>query len=252
MIDIEDGSRVVSNKRRSCLFARCLSALVIALSLVSLLFVKWKQEGHSQWLPFHRDEDKSGDESSQKFNNLQPLSRLDPVKDLGLMDYPRPRDSQPGDALTHENVSGDKMSGPFPTNAWYQNLLMIKNEPSEVHRAYSIPYIVDAIGPIPGLRLHPNHVGASSEVVQLYNVDQYGLTLGAAPDATSSHSADRTHRYHVEKMTNLGVTLQWVRYPGRRIFGLIIVTLILRVHLSEIFSDESQHRQRNALWHDDL
>lgn len=134
------------------------------------------------------------------------------MKDLGLLGYHRPKDSQPREILTHKKAGGDERKGPFPTNAWYQNLLLVEGEPSEVHRTYPIPYIMDTVGPVPGLRLHPNHVLASSEVVQVYSVEQYGLTLGAAPDATRTRSTqEATRQFHVEKATNLGVTLEWVR-----------------------------------------
>jgi hypothetical protein len=167
----------------------------------------------------HEDDRHGGNVSSWAFNR-QPLSLLDPVDDLMLLGFKRPKDSRPKPVLTRASKEEDleeeeeATPGPFPTGAWYQNLLLVDGEPSGIHRTYSIPYIVDVVGPIPGLRLHGNRVGASSEVVQVYNVDEYGLTVGAAKDVTvraKSKDADPTHQYRVKKTTNLGLTLEWVR-----------------------------------------
>jgi hypothetical protein len=138
-----------------------------------------------------------------------PFSTLDPVADLGLPKFHRPATSRPPLPLT----LGQPDARHFPTNSWYQNLLMPRDE---THRAYSIPYVVDCAGPIPGLRVHPNHVDASSFVVQLNVITQYGLTLGATADAgstatSSSTHHDDTHMYKVTHTTPLGVTLEWVR-----------------------------------------
>lgn len=133
----------------------------------------------------------------------EPFSMLDPVKDLGLYSLQRPKDTSPP-----ESIVRDSPQQALPTNAWYQNLLMVKGEPSSVHRAYSQPYIVDVVGPIPGLRAHPNHLDASTTVVQLSFVDAHGLTLGAAPRET--HNESPTMAYSVVSTTALAATLQWV------------------------------------------
>lgn len=138
-----------------------------------------------------------------------PLSMLDPVTDLGLADYDRPKDSRIPSTL---HKLADEGQRAFPTNAWYQNMIMAGDQPSEVHRAYVIPYVVDAAGPIPGLRVHPNHVGSTQDVVQVYVVEEYGLTVGAASDASRNHTdKPLSQRYYVKHATNMGVTLEWVR-----------------------------------------
>lgn len=142
-----------------------------------------------------------------------PFSKLDPVKDLGLHAYDRPKENKPARPLT----KGLKNAKTFPTNAWYQSLLMPEGEPNVLHRANAIPYVVDAAGPMPGLRVHPNHIEASSFVVQLYLIEEYGLTLGAMADASVSKPSDKqakevvSHQYTVTHATPLGVTLEWVR-----------------------------------------
>lgn len=146
-----------------------------------------------------------------------PFSKLHPVDDLGLFDYTRPESSSPSRPVT-EGIQNVKN---YPTNAWYQSLLMPGGEPSVIHRAYAIPYVVDAAGPIPGLRLHPNHIDASSFVVQLYVIEEYGLTLGAATDAAAPVSAKHAKtakklsgQYNVTHLNSLGLTLKWVSDNG--------------------------------------
>jgi hypothetical protein len=142
-----------------------------------------------------------------------PFSILDPVHDLGLYHFSRPDDSSPRSAMMlgrykqemkqkqkqqqmqQDSKEDDENNNDttttyqhyvFPTNAWYQNLLMYENKTSTDHkpgseyRAYTIPYIVDVTGPIPGLRVHANQIGASSNVIQLNIIAEYGLTLGAS------------------------------------------------------------------------
>jgi len=152
---------------------------------------------------------KPGDQSGAKKHGLEgserpPFSTLDPVKDLGLYPLSRPQDSSPPKSLLR-----DTPQQAVPTNMWYQNLLLAKGEPTDVHRAYPMPYVVDSVGPIPGLRAHPNHFDSSTTVVQLSFVASHGLTLGAAV-ADSSQSEPLSKRYSVVSTTALAVTLEWV------------------------------------------
>lgn len=182
--------------------------------------------GSAFW--FYKDNDPTGSPSTWKDSDLipygpskptkngtrTPFSKLHPVTDMGLHDYPRPKTSIPARPIK-EGLLNRKN---YPTNAWYQSLLMPMDEPTEIHRAYAIPYVVDTVGPMPGLRLHPNHIDASSFVIQLYVINEYGLTVGAMVDATSSPAKHRddisppTHQYKVTHATPLGVTLNWVRF----------------------------------------
>jgi hypothetical protein len=145
---------------------------------------------------------------SGKTGERAPYSTLDPVADMGLYALVRPQDSSPPDSvLPHSRHKA------IPTNTWYQNMLMAKGEPTDVHRVYSMPYVVDVAGPIPGLRVHPNHIDASTTVVQLSYVDSYGITLGAAPDRRVPSKALLSKRYSVVSTTSLAVTLQWKALP---------------------------------------
>jgi hypothetical protein len=140
-----------------------------------------------------------------------PFSRLDPVNDLGLMEFSRSVETGPPANLfetTSRNLESKERS-PLPTNAWYQNMLMCRGEPSNVQRAYSIPYMVDVVGQVPGLRVHPNRVLSSDSVLQLSFNEPFGLTLGAAGDVTEA-SDPLSHEYSIVSTTELGLTLKWV------------------------------------------
>ena len=154
-----------------------------------------------------------GSSKQTKNGTRAPFSILHPVTDMGLYDYPRPKTSIPARPIT-EGLLNRKS---YPTNSWYQSLLVPMDEPTDIHRTYAIPYVVDTVGPMPGLRLHPNHIDASTFVIQLYVINEYGLSVGADIDATSSSPSKHgtsdsppTHQYKVTHATHLGVTLNWV------------------------------------------
>ena len=147
--------------------------------------------------------------NSKEQESTLAFSTLDPVSDLGLPKFHRPSTSKPPPPLK----LGQPDARHYPTNAWYQNMLMPFDEPGENHRAYAIPFVVDCAGPVPGLRVHPNHVDASSFVVQVNIIAEYALTLGATVDArkTTGSSLHSTNMYKATHTTPLGVTLEWVR-----------------------------------------
>jgi hypothetical protein len=149
----------------------------------------------------------------------QPMGRFStqhPVRDLGLTEHVRDKSSSPYRVLTHSNEHRQH----YPTNAWYQNMLLVPDEPDLVHRVYSIPYVLDVVGPIPGIRVHPNHIEASTSVIQLSIIEAYGLTVGATKAISQTTSGSKggsdaqedivNHRYVVENTTPLGLTLAWV------------------------------------------
>ena len=129
------------------------------------------------------------------------FSTLHPVDDLGMVDVEHAR-------APPVSVVRSSAAQALPTNAWYQNLIVADGEPNNDNKAYAIPYVVDAIGPIPGLRVQPNHLTAESTVVQLIAVEAHGLTLGAA---SAEGSETPTKGFSVESSNPLGLTMQWVR-----------------------------------------
>ena len=160
--------------------------------------------------PWADNEDDSGeldvveDRTSAAF---EPLSTLDPT--VYFVDIVRPTDSSPSSRLDPLKET----SSAVPTNSWYQNLLLLRDGeiPSMNHQAYTLPYVVDVAGPIPGVRLHMGRVETASEQV-IVSVDQaLALTLGAAVSlSNSSFNSTADNGYSVLSTNELGLTLQWV------------------------------------------
>lgn len=145
--------------------------------------------------------------SDMTYTHPKPFSKLDPVYDLHLYGFDRNADTSPPPYIDRPNADAA-----VPTNEWYQNLLLNHAETTELQRVYAVPYMVDLAGPIPGLQIHPNHIDASSNVIQLSYVIPHGLTLGAAENSKQATSVNTmTNEYSVLQMTPLGITLTWVR-----------------------------------------
>ena len=146
-----------------------------------------------------------------EYTHPKPFSKLDPIYDLHLYGFDRNADTSPP-----RNIYRPNADAAVPTNEWYQNLLMNHAETTELQRVYAVPYMVDLAGPIPGLQIHPNHIDASSNVIQLSYVIPHGLTLGAAEN--SKHATrinSMTNEFSVLQMTPLGITLTWVRFNNK-------------------------------------
>lgn len=163
-----------------------------------------------------------------------PFSDLTPAE-LGFHPYPRPSSSRPGTVFgswrhgpqltttTGTSLSSrlrlglrssDSQGTAMPTNAWYQNLLL--GSVNEGHltpnnRAYTVPYILDFVGPVPGIRVQFPHVLSSDTIVQLSAVERHGLTLGTlndgAVDTVYSVDEDSPPR-------QLGLGLKWTTKAG--------------------------------------
>eukprot|EP00566_Odontella_aurita_P003490 CAMPEP_0113537792 /NCGR_PEP_ID=MMETSP0015_2-20120614/7019_1 /TAXON_ID=2838 /ORGANISM="Odontella" /LENGTH=1557 /DNA_ID=CAMNT_0000437319 /DNA_START=456 /DNA_END=5129 /DNA_ORIENTATION=- /assembly_acc=CAM_ASM_000160 len=168
-----------------------------------------------------------------------PFSTLDPVADLGLLSYTRPSISSPSSVFGTSSAalsssSSSSMSttsnSAKPTNAWYQNFLLLPNdtEPTVHNRAYAVPHVLDAAGPIPGVRVHPPRVIGEKKVVRVDFVERHGLTLGASAEAAKAKATKASgggggggalplppplsKRYEVADgryLTPLGITLKW-------------------------------------------
>jgi len=143
-----------------------------------------------------------------------PISVLDPVAEVGFEQFSRPTGLSPPQCLTDKPylLSTNNRSA-MPTNAWFQNAVMLKenDEPSEMQRVHTIPYIVDMIGPISGIRLNPNYLISSTNVLQLSMIPQHSLTIGSAPtieDIVGKRSS-ASRAYTVQNTTPLGFTLEW-------------------------------------------
>jgi len=148
-----------------------------------------------------------------------PFSNVDPT--TLLPDFPRPADTSPAarlNPLRDNDNSYLRSSGndnkALPTNAWYQNLLLLRDDeqPSNLHRVYAMPYVVGTAGPIPGLRVHIIQKVTTYNTVNINLNEPHALTLGAALDiSNSANTVNSLKGYSVINTTPLGVTLEWVR-----------------------------------------
>mmetsp|Transcript_7930 Transcript_7930/g.23402 ORF Transcript_7930/g.23402 Transcript_7930/m.23402 type:complete len:1211 (+) Transcript_7930:263-3895(+) len=208
-------SKVVIGGRDLSLLSR--GALLLALVLAAIVFGPSSIGG---------DCPDAADDTDDEFGDRFPLSLLDPVRDLDLAEHGRPWNdpSFPAFYYDHDkndaNPSNDPRRKALPTNAWYQNLLQVpqNQEPANLQRVYTGPYLVDVVGTIPGLRVHAPEIDASDMVVQLTFNERFGVVLGGSSDSIVSSSncagtvcdtESHSHRYKVLETTELGITLEW-------------------------------------------
>jgi hypothetical protein len=145
----------------------------------------------------------------------EPLSYKSPA-DLGIPIYnDRPEFSRPGSVFGSVQ-NGSQIGVPLPTNEWYLNLVvglddtpgpnnLYENFAGAENRVYTIPYIVDTVGTIVGIRLHYPNTLSYGTVVQTAFISSHGLTLGTADEGF-------TRRYTVDKETlpnKLGIGIRW-------------------------------------------
>lgn len=162
-----------------------------------------------------------------------PFSTRDPVADLKIYGYDhRPKFSKPGHVFG-PLYKGQKQTGlPLPTNKWYENMVLLPDgqDPSNENNAYTVPYLVNAIGPIPGIKLHATRLLAMNKIVQVTFIDGHGMTLGTAQSCSDKDAIDQIgdigtdRRYVIDykegensegtggvrgPLTPLGLTLKW-------------------------------------------
>ena len=191
----QDDRLVVAMKRQGQPIAIIRTAVILSFTVValSILYILAK-DGASV-----------GPEAD---DYQRPFSTLDPMQDLGLPEF---HHSTKPSFVLNKYMERYSHKRAIPTNAWYQNFLLLNEgaEPSLVHRAYAIPYVVDAAGPIPGLRMFTTHMIPTSNVLQLDVKELLGITMGVAP-STMSASMKWNKVYSVQEMTQLAVSLSWV------------------------------------------
>jgi hypothetical protein len=226
-IDQRINTKITNNKYNVFQRKNALCILLTALALTTA-FLTASFLPPSWWKTNEKNETNVDDDNDN--NNMVPpawdfefpFSHLDPVHDLGLAEHKREPAVSPDWHFLRASLKseGDDRNA-LPTNSWYQNLLMVRDEPSNLQRVYPVPYLVDVVGLIPGIRAHVTHVEANAEVMQLSFNDNFGLVVGATAifNATAASIGvidedDDTfgsHKYKVAATTDLGITLEWVR-----------------------------------------
>eukprot|EP00586_Coscinodiscus_wailesii_P005383 CAMPEP_0172487124 /NCGR_PEP_ID=MMETSP1066-20121228/16032_1 /TAXON_ID=671091 /ORGANISM="Coscinodiscus wailesii, Strain CCMP2513" /LENGTH=1237 /DNA_ID=CAMNT_0013253525 /DNA_START=99 /DNA_END=3809 /DNA_ORIENTATION=- len=156
-------------------------------------------------------------------NIIPPPLSTTPPQTLSLPSLTRTSSSSLPSAYFSSLRSGAAKTGkPLPTNAWYQNLLLGDDAPLPTmnNRAYTIPYIVDFVGPVPGVRVHaPNLDMGGDLVVQMSFVERFGLTVGGVGGGVSAgyslvEDDDVT-------FSPLGLKVQWGGSQKDRTQGMI-------------------------------
>lgn len=246
--------------RRRHAIGMLLGGCALCVSLIMLFLWHPQRErrhsGHEPAVPDYRD-------------YSAPFSHLDPVHDLGLPEHVRAKAVSPDwKYLDASFKSPEDHRNAVPTNAWYQNLLMANGEPSNLQRVYPVPYLVDLVGMIPGLRAHVTHIEANDMVMQLSFNENFGLVLGATKsiqsaadnDASKKRGVDENekwtnHQYKVTSATNLGVTLEWVS----KVFLEDAFWIRTNAYLNSFDLNDTgcvenvvQHCERNAFCHDGI
>jgi len=163
------------------------------------------------------------------YSRPRPFSQKHPVTDLGIQNVARPTQTAPSHQIFRLlESSASESRKPLPTSAWYQNMLQTEGEPTNLNRAYALPYILDVVGPIPGLTLHSSFLVPTSKVIQLSNNPLFGLTLGAKGDVFEDTKTKATRKYSVSSLTELGLTLHWdaMRMSSSLVRGMAYGTMI--------------------------
>jgi hypothetical protein len=154
--------------------------------------------------------------------DADPFSVMDP-HDLGFTYVDRPEISKPGEVFRNLRSSG----APLPTNSWCENFLLGSghNNAAE-NKVFTIPYVLDTAGPIPGVRTHASLVlGTTTSVEQTYEPEN-GLTLGAAEEFEAQHrvSGDKSN-----VAARLAIVLEWEsRHYRTRLTGSKMSSPIVR------------------------
>jgi len=158
----------------------------------------------------------------------RPFSTLSPYdkttnENAKIPPFLRSKYTQPGAAFGPVLSQGAHISGrPVPTSIWYQNLLLGDNldiRPTQYQQVHVLPYVLDFIGPIPGMRVHfPYPTGGDTVVQYTYN-PLHSLTLGKdlsryRGDDFAYHLLDHNGEEDDNSFSNLGFHLEW-RQPNK-------------------------------------
>lgn len=196
--------------KRLQVLSKALILIFITLSLATV-YVLWSGGVLGNKGIIHDDRDYLIHDDGDYLACRTPFSLLNPVLDLEITDFQRPETTRP--SLVLAKYMAKHKNRALPTNSWYQNFLLLRDGelPSSANRAYAVPYILDAAGPVPGLRIHTNDIGSSSNVIQINVNDLHGITMGVV-QGTSEPSIDMDKVYSVQEMTQLAVSLEWSEY----------------------------------------
>lgn len=157
-----------------------------------------------------------------------PFSTVDPTS-LKVHAYDRPAFSAPGKVFGALHGGQYKTGVALPTNKWYENMLLIpdeQTEPIEDNRVYTVPYLINACGKLPGINVFGTKLLGMDRVIQVTYVDKFGINLGVANELSTEtisvqeFESDINRKYLVDStvddlsgeltpLSPLGLTLKW-------------------------------------------
>ncbi len=234
-------------RKKNMIVLSCLIALGVAAA-VAVYMMKTKEDNFPSQKPVIKVPEIKVEETTG------PLSVLHPSRDLNVLPYYRGYGTQ-----LHVKINGDSSpetaqlksrltkKGRLPTNAWYENLLLYttgRTQPGAEQRVYTMPYIIDATGPIPGLRIHQTHRQGGNLVIQMIVDDSSSLTLGMNRDLAAENSqASLSHMYELDDSDGsahsaLSLNLRWnvsFCFTGFLIFFYFGAKFYLQFQISNCF-----------------
>ena len=188
----------------------------------------------------------SAKKTTANFGFRNPLSTMSPVNDLHVPLIGRPPTTDPPKLIIRKNTTHA-----LPTNIWYLNLMLAgTGQPSSAQNVFTLPYLVDVAGIIPGLHISPQQVGGTMKVVNLIDNPVQGVVLGVAEDATAnqwSGSLSKKYTLPADLSSPLAVTLDWVSV---RADGIHLAYRKILTPFRELgcLSHVVDYRSRHALW----
>lgn len=157
-----------------------------------------------------------------------PFSTVDPTS-LHVHAYDRPAFSAPGKVFGALHGGQYKTGVALPTNKWYENMLLMpdeQTEPIDDNRVYTVPYVINACGKLPGINVFGTKLLGMDRVIQVTFVDKFGINLGVANELSSETISDQEFESHINRkylvdstaddlsgelapLSPLGLTLKW-------------------------------------------
>eukprot|EP01041_Mallomonas_annulata_P000931 gene931-1807_t len=134
--------------------------------------------------------------------DFPPLSKSSPMDIVPGID--RPVETQPG-------YQFGNLQAPIGTNLWSENLFLGTEKSDQATTAYQIPYIIDTIGPITGLRTHSPEFYSTGHSFFMDYDRKNGITVGAVEEFFNETIVIKDG----SKFTSLAVEVEWKsKNPG--------------------------------------
>jgi hypothetical protein len=183
--------------------------------------VKWTAVGLAglafvAFLGIHRSTSKGSQRPENRMSSTFHTVRTSSDKSFSSAAWMKSPESLGLYSVERDNLKPSKAWGralvesgrPLPTNAWYLNLLSDQAgtaQNTEASRVYTVPYIIDTVGKIPGIRVHWPTLQTNPKNMQMVVDASNGVTLGAThadPHYQLAASSDGS-------TSLLGLALQW-------------------------------------------